>query len=166
MGNRNSRFRFRLLVLAAVCLGLAVPSSSYAAQTAAPAATPETLSARPASIDFGKRKINTTYYKQTRITNSYSIPVKVLVSGGLPDDFGFGLLPGSTCPALASELMAPGASCVAVVRFTPSEGFLGWNAVGSLEATASDPTTNAVLSTLSIPVTGTAVRRVACPKAR
>jgi hypothetical protein len=165
MAKSTSRFTTRLLVLAVVSLCVSVPSTAYAIQTTAPVA--EALSARPASIDFGKRKINTTYYKQTRITNNFSIPVKVLVTGGLPDDFGFGLLPGSTCPALDATVMAPGESCVAVVRFTPSEGFLGWNAVGSLEATASDPATNAVLSTLSIPVTGTAVRRTAaCPRLR
>lgn len=155
MVNRNSRLAFRCL-LVAVSLVLAVPTVSHAA----PPVAVETLSAKPASVDFGKRKIDATYYKGTRITNKHSVPVRVLVSAGLPDDFGFGLMPGSTCPVLdGGAVMAPGESCLAVVRFSPTEGFIGWQAVGSLEATASDPVTNEQLSALSIPVTGMAVRR-------
>jgi hypothetical protein len=41
------------------------------------------------------------------------------------DDFGFGLPPESTCPVLEPEPLAPGESCVVVVRFSPSETFVG-----------------------------------------
>ena len=51
----------------------------------------------------------------------------LLVSGGLPDDFGFGLMPGSTCPALTpGAILAAGESCYAVVRFSPTAFFAGW----------------------------------------
>jgi hypothetical protein len=79
----------------------------------------------------------------------------LLVEGGLPDDFGFGLLPGSTCPALTRETLAPNDSCYVVVRFSPTEFLAGWRQEGSLTATAADPATGAVVATLTIPVTGT-----------
>ncbi|HEY0168810.1 MAG TPA: hypothetical protein VGB75_17325, partial [Jatrophihabitans sp.] len=80
-----------------------------------------------------------------------------------PDDFGFGLLPGSTCPVLdRGAIIGAGESCYAVVRFSPTEGFLDWQAVGSLIATATVATepadTAAVVDEISIPVLGMAVR--------
>jgi hypothetical protein len=76
------------------------------------------------------------------------------VTGGLPDDFGFGLMPGSTCPVLAQATFAPGDSCYAVVRYSPTEFFAGSVQRGTLIATAWDPTTGAVLVDLEIPVIG------------
>ena len=69
-------------------------------------------------------------------------------------DFGFGLMPGSTCPVLGGAILAAGDSCYAVVRFSPTEFFAGWLAQGSLIATATDPNTGQVLVELSIPVSG------------
>ena len=66
-------------------------------------------------------------------------------------------MPGSTCPVLAPAPMAPGDSCYAVVRFAPTEFFVGWQAEGSLLATATDPNTAAVVHEISIPVLGRAV---------
>jgi hypothetical protein len=74
--------------------------------------------------------------------------LQVIVEGGLPDDFGFGFMPGSTCPALTpGELMADGASCRAVVRFTPSEFFVGEVQTSSLTVKTTDPETGAVTVT-------------------
>jgi hypothetical protein len=79
------------------------------------AAPPGVLTARPATIDFHTRSVGTENYKRTKITNTSGADVLLLVSGGLPDDFGFGLMPGSTCPALTPETLAAGDSCYAVV---------------------------------------------------
>lgn len=137
-------------------LALAAPSSSTTTATAG--AVRATLTAHPRTIDFGNKRVGDTYYKQTRIRVGGSRPVRVLVQGGLPDDFGFGLLPGSTCPVLdGGAVMQPGDSCVAVVRFTPTDFFAGWHAQGELLADAYDPSTGAHVAQLSIPVTGTAV---------
>ena len=116
------------------------------------------LVARPETVDFKSKRVGTENYKKTRITNTTSSDVRLVVTGGLPDDFGFGLLPGSTCPVFSpGEILPAGASCYAVVRFSPTEGFVGWTATGSLIATATDPVTGAFMQELSIPVIGTAV---------
>jgi hypothetical protein len=157
----------RVLVASTILVAAGAPTSSAATTTATTTATtagqrPSTravLVAKPATIDFKKKRVGTENYQRTTITNTSGSPVRLLVTGGLPDDFGFGLMPGETCPVLdAGDILAAGASCVAVVRFSPTEGFLGWQAVGSLEATASDPDTGALVAQLSIPVLGRAVR--------
>jgi hypothetical protein len=120
----------------------------------ASAATRGVLTARPATIDFHTRAVGTENYKRTKITNTSGTDVLLLVTGGLPDDFGFGLMPGSTCPVLAQATFAPGDSCYAVVRYSPTEFFAGSVQRGTLIATASDPATGAVLVDLEIPVIG------------
>ena len=71
-----------------------------------------------------------------------------------PDDFGFGLFPGSTCPALEPAILAPGESCDAVVAFRPSEFFAGKRQVAELTATARDPVTGEVSASEVIPFIG------------
>ena len=84
--------------------------------TGVSAATKGVLTARPSTIDFHTRAVGTENYKRTKITNTSGTGVLLLVSAGLPDDFGFGFMPGSTCPALVAAQFAPGDSCYAVVR--------------------------------------------------
>lgn len=156
-GATMHRFLSALARLTALlCLAaLAAPAGS------ATAATDRTayVVAKPSSIDFGSKSVGDEYYKRTRITNVSGQPVRLLVSAGLPDDFGFGLMPGSTCPVLdGGDVLAPRDSCYAVVRFAPTEGFLGWPAQGEMWADAFDPTTGAQLAHVLIPVTGMAVR--------
>jgi hypothetical protein len=135
------------LALVAACAAFAVATAS--AQAAI-------LSANPAAIDFGERTVGTENYEGTTITNVSDSAVQVLVESALPDDFGFGLMPGSTCPVLAPDTLAPGQSCDAVVRYSPTEFFAGRLQTGSLTATATD-SSNTVLEQLAIPVTGTGV---------
>ena len=109
----------------------------------------------PRTINFGTVPVGTEVLQGATITNVSGSDVLLLVEGGLPDDFGFGLLPGSTCPALTpGDIFAAGASCDVVVRFTPSEFFAGLRQPGTLTATLRDPTTGELLSTISIPVVG------------
>lgn len=115
------------------------------------------VTARPTSIDFGKKQVGGEYYKRTRITNTSGQPVLLKVEAGLPDDFHFGLLPGNTCPVLDPALLQPRESCYAVVGFTPSEFFAGWLAEGQVLAHSYDPATGALLETYIIPVSGMAV---------
>lgn len=126
-----------------------------AAVSTVSAAPPGILTARPSTIDFHTRSVGTENYKRTKITNTSRQDVLLLVGGGLPDDFGFGLLPGSTCPVLTpGAVLAAGDSCYAVVRFSPTEFFAGWEQRGSLIATAWDASTGIRLVDLEIPVVG------------
>ncbi len=137
----------RLVIIGIIvaALGIAAPAASAAKAT---------IRVSPSSIKFGTRAAGATYFDSVKITNASGAPQQVLVEGGLPDDFGFGLLPGSTCPALTpGAILAPRESCTAVVRFTPSEFFIGWQQTGSLIVTATDPATGAV-TTVLIPVSG------------
>ena len=142
--------RFAVVLLAGAVSGLAtlVPA-------AAPAQT--ALVVRPGAVDFHTKHVGTENYKRARITNRTGADVRLLVTAGLPDDFGFGLMPGETCPSLAPEILAAGDSCDAVVRFTPSAGFVGWQAEGELIVTATDPATGSSVAELSVPVYGQAV---------
>jgi len=126
--------------------------------TAARAAPSSGIVAKPGAVDFRTKHVGTENYKKTRITNKTGADVRLVVTAGLPDDFGFGLMPGSTCPVFSpGEVLAPGASCDAVVRFSPTEGFIGWKAEGTLIATAVDPVTGAPVAELQVPVYGEAV---------
>jgi hypothetical protein len=140
-----------LLALLCLMVALVVPGVSEARSTGY-------VAARPASIDFGKKHVGGEYYKRTKITNVSDGDVRLLVSAGLPDDFSFGLMPGSTCPVLdGGAVIEPGASCYAVVRFAPSEFFAGWFAEGEMWADSYDPVTGELLEHYLIPVTGTGV---------
>ena len=151
--------RTGIVVLTGLTL-LAPPAASVAAEDVAPTAqkTSDVLVARPAEVDFKSKKVGTENYKRTKITNSGPAAVRLLTSAGLPDDFGYGLMPGQTCPVFdPGDIIAAGGSCYAVVRFSPTEGFVGWQAMGTLIGTARDPDTGAVVDEIEIPVLGRAV---------
>jgi hypothetical protein len=64
---------------------------------------------------FGTRAVSdppTDYYDGVKITNASASALHVTVAAGLPDDFGFGLMPGSTCPVFETDApMGSGTSC-------------------------------------------------------
>jgi len=143
----------KTLMALAVALGVALSAVPAAA------APGTILRAAPKQIDFGTRAITdpgTDYYDGVKVTNASSRMLQVVVAAGLPDDFGFGLMPGSTCPVFDTDPpMGPGTSCRAVVRFTPSAFFAGWPATGTMTITARDPATGELVSSLDVPVSGT-----------
>ena len=139
----------RLLTVTFICLLLTAEASLSAA------AASTLLRVAPNGINFGTQPLGLEVLKGATITNTSGADVLLLVEGGLPDDFGFGLLPGSTCPALTpGDVLAAGASCDIVVRFTPSEFFAGLRQTGTLIATVRDPATGELLESISIPVKG------------
>jgi hypothetical protein len=75
----------------------------------------------------------------------------------LPDDFNFGNIGGSTCIALEGQVLAPGESCVAVVGFQPSDFFAGRWQTATLEVTARDPVSGALLQSVTVRVRGKGV---------
>ena len=96
----------RLLMLTLMC----VLATVWVSQ---PAVAAEKLArVTPKTINFGTVPVGTEVLKGATITNVSGSDVLLLVEGGLPDDFGFGLLPGSTCPALTpGDILPAGASC-------------------------------------------------------
>lgn len=127
--------------LLATALVAAVPTS----------ASTDVLRASPPAVHMGVRDVGSENLKGTKITNTSGGDVLLYVEGTrLPDDFGFGLMPGSTCPALGPALLAAGESCHAVMNFRPSDFFAGEDQLAELTATAYDPETGAVLDTLLI----------------
>jgi hypothetical protein len=143
-------------VTSAVALASMVSPAKSLPATAA--TTSRILVARPAQTDFRTKRVGTENYQLMKITNTSGSAVRLVVTAELPDDFGFGLLQGQTCPVFPrGKLIEAGESCYAVVRFSPTEGFVGWQAEGFLLAEATDPSTNAVIDELAIPVRGKAV---------
>jgi hypothetical protein len=141
-----------------VALGAALAAFAIAAAPAT-AATRPPIKVAPKEIDFGTRAITdpaTDYFDGVKVTNTTDRTLDVIVVAGLPDDFGFGLMPGSTCPVFESDPpMPPGSSCRAVVRFTPTPFFAGWLQIGTLTIDARDPATGAVVASVQVPVSGT-----------
>jgi hypothetical protein len=141
----------RLLTLTLIC----VLATVWVSQPAV--AAQKLVRVAPKTINFGTVPVGTEVLKGATITNVSGSDVLLLVESGLPDDFGFGLLPGSTCPVLAPEILAAGARCDVVVRLTPSDFFAGLRQTGELVATLRDPTTGELLSTILIPIVGRGV---------
>jgi hypothetical protein len=138
----------RLIAILCLLASLVVVDSARAAAQTL-------LRVTPKSINFGTQSVGIESLAGTTITNTSDSDLLVLVEGGLPDDFGFGLLPGSTCPALTpGDILHPGESCEAVVRFTPSEFFAGLHQTGNLTVTARDPVTGKLLETDYIQIRG------------
>jgi hypothetical protein len=133
-----------------------VLATVWVSQPAVAVSTAEKLArVAPKTINFGTVPVGTEVLKGATITNTSGSDLLLLVESALWDDFGFGLLPGSTCPALTpGDILAAGASCDVVVRFTPTEFFAGLRQPGTLTATLRDPTTGELLATISIPVVG------------
>ena len=132
--------RLGTVVTIIAALGVAVPQA---------AASSTGIEVVPGAIAFGTKVVGFDYFGSVQITNASGKSLQFLVEGGLPDDFGFGLFPGSTCPALTpGAILAPGESCRAVVRFTPTVFFAGWEQTGSLTVTATDLASGVVTSAL------------------
>jgi len=142
----------RLLTLTLMC----VLATVWVSQAAV--AAEKLVRVAPKTINFGTVPVETEVLKGATITNVSGSDLLLLVEGTrMPDDFGFGLLPGSTCPALSPGILAAGASCDVVVRFTPTEFFAGERQTAELTATLSDPATGELIATISIPVVGRGV---------
>jgi hypothetical protein len=120
-------------------------------------AAPSLLSVNPQRVNFGTKAVGTTTFKTITVTNSSTSSLLVTLTGGLPDDFGWGpvSLEEDLCVFSGGELLAPGDSCQAFVRYSPTEFFAGRRQTGTLQATASDPSTLATLETTVVTITGT-----------
>jgi hypothetical protein len=138
------------------CIAIVASLAVMGAVTTSPAAADRALlRITPKQINFGAQPVGSESFGSVTVTNTSSSELRILVSAALPDDFGFGLLPGSTCPALdPGGSLAPGESCLAVVRFSPTEFFAGLHQTGTLTVTASDPVTGELLETDVVPVKG------------
>ncbi|HEX6810798.1 MAG TPA: hypothetical protein VF384_04160 [Planctomycetota bacterium] len=146
-----------MFVLVLATLSAAPGDSERSATPDALPVTPSSvLRVSPQTVHFGTRQIGTFNLKSAKITNTSSQTVNLFVEGSsLPDDWSFGILPGSTAPVFEPAPFAPGESCRAVVGFRPSEFWAGQPQHAQLLVTATDPITNEVLETALIDFIGT-----------
>lgn len=144
-----------LLVLMFTTLSVATPGDTARADVRR-ATPPSILHVSPSLVHFGTKQIGTFTLRGARITNTSSQTVNLFVTGSsLPDDFSFGILPGSTAPVFEPEAFEPHQSCRAVVGFRPSEFWTGQQQFAELVAIATDPVTHEVLEEVLIDFTGT-----------
>jgi hypothetical protein len=140
------------MALVAAAVALAMPATA-----AADSGT--IIKVAPKQIDFGTRAVTdppTDYYDGVKVTNTSGRTLDVVVEAGLPDDFGFGLMPGSTCPVFDTDPpMESKTSCRAVVRFTPTAFFAGWHQTGTMIITATEPATGELVTSVEVPISGT-----------
>ena len=109
------------------------------------------LRVAPPTVKFGTKRVGTFTLKGAVITNTTSRRINLYVAiDSMPDDFSFGLWPGSTCDPFQPAPLEPGDSCKAVVGFRPSDFFTGHEQRAALAAIASDPDTGEVLETVLI----------------
>ncbi|HUS66255.1 MAG TPA: hypothetical protein VMZ28_16995 [Kofleriaceae bacterium] len=133
--------------------GMGMPDAGAWGTGVPDAAGPSTLVATPSAIDFGSREVGTRNFVPATITNTGDAAVRLYIDGTLPDDFGFATATDQPCP-FGGDVLPAGDSCVVVVRFFPSEFFIGWDATFSVIATATDVDTDAFIVDLLIPVHG------------
>src|SRR5262245_17391541 len=147
--------RTAILVLTFTSLSVASPGD-IARPDALRATPPSILRVSPSEVHFGSKQIGTFTLRGATITNTSSQTVDLIVApAGLPDDFSFGILPGSTAPVFEPAPFEPHQSCRAVVGFRPSEFWAGQQQFAQLLATATDPVTHEVLEEVLIDFTGT-----------
>jgi hypothetical protein len=135
---------------------LLVTLATFLAPSSAIAAAP-LLSVSPQRVNFGTKAVGTTTFKTFTVTNTSTRSLHVSVTGGLPDDFGWGplSLEEDLCVFSGGELLAPGDTCQVFVRFSPTDFFVQFGRQsGTLEVTASDPSTLGVLETVVVSITG------------
>jgi hypothetical protein len=138
----------RRAVLLIVVATLTLPTSSAAATL---------LTVSPKKVNFATKAVGTTTFKTVTVTNTSSQSLLVNISGGLPDDFGWGPvdIEQDLCVLSEGEVLASGDSCAAFVRFSPTEFFAGSRQTGTLEVTARDAQTLALLESTVVTISGT-----------
>jgi len=117
-----------------------------AASSTAALASTDVLKVKPRTVNFGPTPVGMVTSKSTTLTNTSSNTIDLTINVTKDwDDFSFGFLPASTCPTFEPAPLGPGESCVFVVRFWPSEQFLGLKQDQRFLAAATDPLTGEVL---------------------
>lgn len=116
------------------------------------AAAAPVLDVTPTHLAFGREPYGSSTNLAFEITNVGSAPVAVSVDAVfVPDDFSPGQL-DSTCPMTGPTTLAPGASCVHVVGYQPTEVFAG-PASGEMRVTARSDA-GAIVAEASVTLSG------------
>jgi hypothetical protein len=133
-------------VMKKLSAGVMLAAALMAASSTAALASTNVLKVKPRTVNFGPTPVGMVTSKSTTLTNTSSNPIDLTINVTKDwDDFSFGFGPGSTCPTFEPTALGPGESCVFVVRFWPSEQFLGLKQDQRFLATATDPLTGDVL---------------------
>jgi hypothetical protein len=108
------------------------------------------------AVNFGTKPVGSFTVKTGTVTNTSSEPINLDIDIVKDwDDFSTGLT-GTTCSFFLPQLLIPGESCVLLVGFRPSEGFVGLKQDQILLVTATDPATGAVLDSVRLTFFGRA----------
>ena len=141
--------RSLLAVVLALATVVAVPLGATAGT--------RVLGVTPRTVHFGAKPVGSVMSKNVTVTNTSSETISLTIDVIKDwDDFETGVL-GTTC-TFSEQLLAPGESCVVVVKFTPETagGFEGVKQDQTLLATAKDPATGELLDSVEIRFIGMA----------
>ena len=124
--------------------GVMLAAALMAASSTAALASTNVLKVKPRTVNFGPTPVGTVTVGSVTLTNTSSTTINLSIATTKDwDDFSFEFLPG--CPTNEPAPLGPGESCGVVVRFLPSELFLGLKQDQRFLATATDPLTGEVL---------------------
>src|SRR5919199_1424833 len=137
----------RLALFVVIAAVLVMPALAVAAASR--------VSVSPQRLNFGTKTVGTETFKTVTVTNTSGTDLLVAMTGGPPGDFGWGPvdIAQNLCVFSGGDILAPGESCQAFVRFSPTEFFAGWRQTGTLQVAVSDPSTLKVLETRVVSVT-------------
>ena len=141
--------RSLLVVVLALATVVALPLGATAAT--------RVLGVTPRTVHFGAKPVGSVTFKSVTVTNTSSETINFDIDVIKDwDDFETGVL-GTTC-TFSEQLLAPGESCVVVVKFTPETagGFEGVKQDQTLLATATEPATGEILDSVEIAFVGMA----------
>jgi len=137
--------RFVYSAIAAAALMLAVMVEAPAAQGS------QLISVKPQHLVL-RAAFGTSVVGSITITNTSTGTLSVRLNASPPDNIDIAI-EGSTCTIASDNVLANGASCTVLVRYTGFE-FLGPRSTATLLVTARDPQTGELLESDVVKITG------------
>jgi hypothetical protein len=135
-----------------VCSAIAAAALMLAVVVEAPAARgSQMISVKPEHLTL-RAAFGTSVAGSITVTSTSAGTLIVRLSASPPDNIDIAI-EGSTCTIAGDNVLASGASCTVLVRYTGVE-FLGPRSTATLLVTASDPQTGELLDSDVVKITG------------